>query len=153
MDVYARLMELGITLPDPPARGGLYAPMKIAGNLVFVSGHVPSLDGKPIMTGKIGADLSVEQGQQAARQVALNTLATLHSGLEDLNRIKSVVKLFGLVACADDFTQQPAVINAASQVFIDVFGDEGWHTRSAVGTNSLPGGVPVEIESIFELKD
>ena len=152
MDVYARLDELGIKLPEPPPRGGLYAPVKIAGGLAYVSGHVPSIDGKPMATGKVGAELTLEQAQQAARQVALNTLATLHAKLGDLNQIKSVVKIFGLVACSDDFTQQPAVINAASQVFIDVFGEDGWHARSAVGTNALPGGVPVEIESIFELK-
>jgi enamine deaminase RidA (YjgF/YER057c/UK114 family) len=104
------------------------------------------------MTGTVGAELTVEQAQQAARQVALNTLSSLRAVLGDLNRIKSVVKIFGLVACADDFTQQPTVINAASQVFIDVCGEDGWHARSAVGTNALPGGAPVEIESVFELK-
>jgi enamine deaminase RidA (YjgF/YER057c/UK114 family) len=152
MDIYKRLNELGIVLPAPPPRGGLYTPVRIAAGLAFVSGQGPIVDGKPLMTGKLGAGITIEQGQEAARLTAINTLAVLHDTLGDLNRIKGVVKLLALVASAEGFDQQPAVINAASQVFIDVFGEAGWHARSAMGTNELPGGIPVEIESIFELK-
>lgn len=151
MGVYERLNELGIKLPAPPPIGGLYVPVKVVGNIAFVSGHGPTIDGKPVMTGKVGSGLTIGQGQEAARLVALNILATLHEYLGDLNRIKSVVKLLGLVASADGFNEQPSVINAASQIFIDIFGEAGWHARSAMGTNELPGGIPVEIEMIFEL--
>ena len=151
------LKRLGIELPVPPARGGLYAPVRVVGKLAFVSGQVPFKDGAPLMTGALGDGpdgLSVEQGQACARQCALNTLAVLDAHFADVGGLDAVagcVKLFALVRCADDFTTQPQVVNAASQVMIDVFGDAGWHARSAVGTNALPGGVPVEIESVFEL--
>lgn len=152
MDIYTKLKELNIELPEPAAKGGLYAPVRVVGNLAFVSGQTPSKDGKFIMTGVVGDDLTLEDGQTCARLCAINTLAALHHHFGDLNKVKGCFKLFGLVRCTSEFGNQPQVINAASQVFIDVFGDEGWHARSAVGTNALPFGVPVEIETAFELK-
>jgi enamine deaminase RidA (YjgF/YER057c/UK114 family) len=130
---------------------GLYTPVKIAGNMAYVSGQGPLAEGKPICTGKVGRDVAVEQAQAAARLIALNTLALLHEYAGDLNKIKSVVKVLGFVESAEGFNEQPAVINAFSQVFVDVFGENGRHARSAVGTNELPMDISVEIESVFEL--
>ena len=151
MDIYGRLKELNIELPQAPKVMGLYVPVKIAGNMAFVSGQGPLVDGKLTCTGKVGKDVTVEQAQAAARQIAINTLAALHEYVGDLNKIKSVVKVLGFVASAEGFNEQPAVINAFSQVFIDVFGENGRHARSAVGTNELPSDISVEIESIFYL--
>ena len=152
MDIYARLKELNIELPPAPKVMGLYVPVKIAGNMAYVSGQGPLADGKIICTGKVGKDVALDQAQAAARQIALNTLAALHEYAGGLDKIKSVVKVTGFVASAEGFNDQPAVINAFSQVFADVFGESGRHARSAVGTNELPMNISVEIESIFELK-
>ena len=149
MDIYGRLKELNIELPQAPKVMGLYVPVKIIGNMVYVSGQGPLADGKFICTGKVGKDVSIEQAQAAAKQIAVNTLAALHEYIGDLNKIKAVVKVLGFVASAEGFNEQPAVINAFSQVFVDVFGENGRHARSAVGTNELPFNIPVEIESIF----
>ena len=151
MDIYERLRELDIELPQAAKVMGLYVPVKIAGNMAYVSGQGPLVDGKLTCVGKVGKDVSAEQAQAAARQIALNTLAALHEYVGDLNKIKSVVKVLGFVASAEGFNEQPAVINAFSQVFVDVFGDNGRHARSAVGANELPLDISVEIESIFEL--
>ena len=153
MDIYERLKELNIKLPVAAKAMGLYAPVKIAGNMAYVSGQGPLADGKLTCTGKVGKEVTIEQAQAAARQIAANTLAALHEYVGDLNRIKSVIKVLGFVASAEGFGQQPEVINAFSQVFVDVFGENGRHARSAVGTNELPLNIPVEIESIFELKN
>jgi len=152
MDIYKRLKELNIELPEPAKVMGLYVPVKITGNMAYVSGQGPLADGKLICTGKVGKDVGIEQAQAAARQIAVNTLAALHEHIGDLNKIKSVVKVLGFVASAEGFNEQPAVINAFSQVFVDVFGENGRHARSAVGTNELPSDISVEIESIFELE-
>jgi len=151
MDIYAKLKELNIELPEAAKVMGLYVPVKIVGNMAYVSGQGPLVDGKLTCTGKVGKDVSIEQAQAAARQIAINTLAALHEYAGGLNKIKSVVKVLGFVASAEGFNEQPAVINAFSQVFADVFGDNGRHARSAVGTNELPMNISVEIESIFEL--
>jgi enamine deaminase RidA (YjgF/YER057c/UK114 family) len=151
MDIYERLKELGIELPQAPKAMGLYVLVKITGNLAFVSGQGPLVDGKLTCVGKVGGDVTIEQAQAAARQIAINTLAILHEGIGNLNRIKSVVKVLGFVASADGFNEQPTVINAFSQVFADVFGENGRHARTAVGTNELPLNISVEIESIFEI--
>ena len=153
MDIYAKLKELEIELPQAPKVMGLYVPVKIAGNTAYVSGQGPLVDGKLTCTGKVGKDVGLEQAQSAARQIALNTLAALHEYVGDLNRIKSVVKVLGFVASAESFNEQPAVINAFSQVFVDVFGENGRHARSAVGANELPLNISVEIESVFELNE
>ena len=155
MDVYARLKELGIELPSPPPAGGIYTPIRqFADKLVYTSGAGPlNSEGISLWKGKVGSDLTLEEGQAAAKCTALNILAILHRDLGDLNRIKCLVKVLGFVACATDFYDQPKVMNAATQIFIDVFGDpEGRAARSAVGTNALPDNTPVEIELVLELK-
>ena len=152
MDIYQKLDELGIKLTATPAVMGLYVPVKIVGNLAYISGQSPMADGKLTCTGSVGKDVSIEQAQEAARLIAVNTLSLLHEQLGDLNKVKSVVKVLGFVASAEGFNEQPSVINAFSQVMIDVFGEAGRHARSAVGTNELPKGISVEIETIFELK-
>jgi len=151
MNVYENLEKLGLTLPVPPAIGGIYVPVKQVGNLLYTSGQGPSVNGKPAYTGKLGQDLTIEQGQEAARITILNTLSVLHTYLGDLNKIKNVVKLLGFVASAPNFGDQPKVINGASQLLIDIFEENGAHARSAIGTNELPGNIPVEIEAIFEI--
>lgn len=151
MDVYENLKKLNIVLPEPPPKGGLYIPVRQTGNLLYTSGAGPAVNGVSKYLGKVGADLSIEEGQAAAKIVAVNILSVLHRYLQDLNRIKQVVKILGLVASAPNFGSQPMVINGASQLFIDVFGENGQHARSAIGTNELPGNIPVEIEGIFEI--
>ncbi len=152
MDIYENLKKLGITLPEPPPLGGLYVPVKQTGSLLYCSGQGPTVKGVPIMTGKIGAELSIEQGQEAARACVVNVLSILHAFTGDLNRIAGVVKILVFVASAPGFNRQPEVANGGSQLFIDVFGEGGRHCRSAVGHNELPGDIPVELEGIFELK-
>jgi enamine deaminase RidA (YjgF/YER057c/UK114 family) len=152
MSVYENLKKLHIELPEPPAKGGIYIPVRQVGNLIFTSGVGPIVNGIPAFVGKIGKDLTIEEGELAARIVAINILSILHQFLTDLNRIKQVVKILGFVASAEKFGRQPQVINGASQLFVDVFGEIGQHARSAIGTNELPGNIPVEIEGIFEVK-
>lgn len=137
----------------PPASepGGLYVPLKQVGTLIFTSGVGPMEQGRPAVIGKVGAELTVEQGQAAARLCILNTLTRLEKHLGSLDRVKSVVKLLGFVASAPGFDRQPQVINGASQLLIDIFGEAGRHARSAIGTSELPRGIPVEIEAIFEV--
>ncbi len=151
MDVYEKLKSLSIELPAPPAKGGLYTPVRQVGSLLFISGVGPMKDNKPVFIGKLGKELTVEEGQAAARIVAINILSVLDHYLKDLNRIKQVVKILAFVASAEGFDSQPMVINGASRLFIDVFGERGEHARSAIGTNILPGNIPVEIEGIFEI--
>ena len=150
--VYTRMREKGIVLPKALAPVGLYLPVQQTGNLVFISGQGSMVDDTKI-TGRVGADLSVEEGAAAARICAINTLAALEAYLGDLNRVKRCVKILGFVASTDDFHEQAQVINSASQVFIDAFGEEGRHARSAIGSNALPLGLAVEVESIFEIEE
>ncbi len=153
MCVYEQLKSLGITLPALPPPGGLYAPAKRVGNLVYTAGQGPAVGGKPVITGKLGAERTIEEGQEAARICILNTLSILHHFLGDLNRVDNVVKLLGFVASAPGFHDQPKVINGGSQLLIDIFGEPGRHARSAIGVNELPGNISVEIEAIFAIKD
>jgi enamine deaminase RidA (YjgF/YER057c/UK114 family) len=147
-----RLEELGIQLPDPVQPMAAYVPTVRTGNLVYVSGQVPMVEGKPIHVGRLGADgLGVEQGVEAAERCAINVLAALKNELGDLSRVRRVVKLTGFVASAPDFNDQPKVVNGASELFVKVFGDSGKHARSAVGMAALPLGVPVEVEAIVEV--
>lgn len=147
-----RLNELGITLPDAPAPAANYVPYVQTGNLLFISGQVPMVNGAIEVTGKVGADVSVETAQQQARICAINILAQINAATGgDLSQVKQVVKLGGFVACADDFTNQPEVINGASDLMADLFGSAGQHARFAVGTNALPRGVCVEIDAVVEL--
>ena len=151
MGVYENLKAQGIELPEGLSAAGLYKPVNQTGNLLFVSGQ-GSIENGEFITGRVGVNMTVEQGQYAAKVCAINTLAALQAYLGDLNRIKRCVKILGFVAGADDFTEQAKVINGCSQLFIDVFGEEGRHARSAIGTNSLPLGLAVEVESIWEIE-
>jgi enamine deaminase RidA (YjgF/YER057c/UK114 family) len=149
----AKLAALGLALPAAPAPQGAYRPVVQAGRLLFLSGHLPLRDGQPAFVGRVGAELSVEEGQAAARQTALNLLATLKAHLGELRRVRRVVKLLGMVNCTEDFTQMPRVLNGASEVFIALWGEQGQHARSAVGFQAIPGGMAVEIDAIFELAE
>ncbi|ETA52528.2 endoribonuclease [Rhodobacteraceae bacterium PD-2] len=146
-----RLAELGLTLPDAPAPAANYVPYVISGNTLYVSGQV-SMGPDGFITGKLGQDLSVEEGAAAARACALSLLAQVRAACGgDLSRLKRVVKLTGFVNSTPDFADQPKVINGASDTLAEILGDAGRHARSAVSAASLPFGVAVEIEGIFEI--
>ena len=148
----ARLKELGITLPEPPAPVASYVPTVVSGNLVFVSGQVTlSADGLKYV-GKVGADISLEDGKAAARLCAVNVIAQVKAACGgDLDRVKRCVRVGVFVNATPDFTQHPEVANGASDLFQDVFGDAGKHARAAVGAGSLPRGVAAEVEAVFEI--
>jgi enamine deaminase RidA (YjgF/YER057c/UK114 family) len=150
MAVRERLSELGLELPPAPTPVASYVPVRVGGNLAFVSGMVPLEGGKPIVTGRVGESLSVEEGAQAARRCALQTLAALDQEV-GLDRVKGILKVTAFVASAEGFTEQPKVANGASDLFVEVFAEAGKHARAAVSSPSLPLGVPVEIETIAEL--
>ena len=153
MSADARLAALGIELPPAPKPVGVYKPALVVGDMVYMSGHGPLKSDKTLIKGRLGADMDQQAGYDAAKQTGLAMLATLQSHLGSLDKIERVVKLLGLVRCTDEFDQQPAVINGCSELFKAVFGDdEGVGTRSALGTNALPGGIAVEIEAILQLK-
>ena len=148
------LISQGITLPSAPKAAGMYKPMVISGNLAYLSGHLPILADGTMLVGQVGVDCSVEEGSAAARQVGLNMLATLKSGLGSLDRITQVVKLLGLVHAPESFTQHPLVVNGCSELLKEVFGDDvGVGARSAFGVSGLPGGAIIEVEGIFEIKE
>jgi enamine deaminase RidA (YjgF/YER057c/UK114 family) len=151
--VETRLKELGIELPEAPAPVANYVPYAIAGKLVFVSGQGPMRDGKLATIGKLGGEVSLEDGVAAARDCAISLLAQAKAAAGgDLDNIARCVKLLGLVNSTPDFTEQPKVINGASDLLVEVLGDAGRHARSAVGAPALPFDMAVEIEAIFELK-
>ncbi|HMB33515.1 MAG TPA: RidA family protein [Methylomirabilota bacterium] len=153
MSAEGRIKELGITLPDPPKPGGNYVPGVRVGNLLFLSGHGPSrVDGKPSARGKVGRDLSAEDGYKVAREVGVNLLGTARSMLGSLDKVKRIVKVLGMVNSAEGFGEQPKVINGFSDLMVEIFGDQGRHARSAVGMAELPSGIPVEIEMILEVE-
>jgi enamine deaminase RidA (YjgF/YER057c/UK114 family) len=153
MSAEGRIKELGITLPDPPKPGGNYVPGVRVGNLLFLSGHGPSrVDGKPSARGKVGRDLSTEDGYKVAREVGVNLLGTARSMLGSLDKVKRIVKVLGMVNSAEGFGEQPKVINGFSDLMVEIFGDQGRHARSAVGMAELPNGIPVEIEMILEVE-
>lgn len=148
-----RLKELGFELPPAPKAVGVYKPALTVGNLCHTSGHLPLLSDGSLLKGVVGKDATVEQGYEAARQAGLAILSTLNDYLGSINKVKRVVKIFGMVYCTDDFTQQPAVVNGCSELMAKVFGDDvGVGTRSAVGVAALPLGVMVEVEGIFEVE-
>ena len=152
MSAETRLKELGLELPTAPKPMGVYKPIVIAGNMAYLSGHGPLQPNGKLITGRLGLDMDVEAGYAAAQVTGLGILATLQLGLGSLDKVKRLVKLLGLVRSTDGFDQQPAVINGCSELFRDVFGeDAGVAARSALGTNSLPGDIAVEIEAIFEV--
>jgi enamine deaminase RidA (YjgF/YER057c/UK114 family) len=148
----AKLVELGLQLPPAPAPKGVYKPLVVLGNLVYTSGHLPVDAAGGLVTGRLGEQLDVDAGYRAAQLAALNILASLRKEFGSLDRVQQVVKVLGAVNCTPDFTQQPAVINGCSELFAAVFGPEaGVGARSAIGVNTLPLGVPVEIEAIFQI--
>ncbi|MCF2589097.1 RidA family protein [Brevibacterium sp. UCMA 11752] len=148
-----RIAELGLTLPDVAVPAGVYVPALRTGNYVYTSGQLPVVDGKLPATGHIGSDVDLETGYDLARTAGLNALAAIAGVIGDLDKIVRVVKVTGFVNSADDFTQQPSVINGVSELYGEIFGDRGQHTRSAVGVNTLPLGTPVEVEVIVEVED
>ncbi|QHE91955.1 RidA family protein [Pandoraea fibrosis] len=150
MSVYDKLKQLGIELPSAGAPAAAYVMSAQTGNTVFLSGHLPKKDGK-IWTGKLGQDVSVDEGKAAARAVAIELIATLHAHTGDLNKVKRVVKLMSLVNSTQEFTDQHLVTNGASELIAEVFGDAGKHARSAFGVAQIPLGACVEIELIAEL--
>jgi enamine deaminase RidA (YjgF/YER057c/UK114 family) len=148
-----RVQELHLTLPPAPKPVAVYKPAVRVGNLLYVSGHGPLKADKTLILGKVGKDLTLDQGKEAARQTGLAILATLKDTLGSLGKVKRLVKAFGMVNCTDDFTDQPKVINGFSELMNDVFGDDaGVGARSAVGHNALPNGMAVEVEAIFEVE-
>lgn len=150
-DAESRLAELGITLPPAPAPAASYIPVLRAGDLLYVSGQVASAESDLVATGRLGAEVDVETGRACARQCAVNVLAQLRQELGDLARVRQFVKLTVFVASAADFTQAHLVANGASELFTQVFGDDGRHARSAVGVATLPLGSPVEVEAIVQV--
>ena len=146
------LAQLGLKLPEPPEAKGLYKPLVICGSLAYTSGHLPIEPDGRIVTGRVGESLDQEAGHRAAMMAGLGILATLRSQLGTLDHVRRLVKLLGVVNCTPEFQAQPAVLNGASELFADVFGPEaGVGARSAIAAPSLPLGVPVEIEAIFEI--
>jgi enamine deaminase RidA (YjgF/YER057c/UK114 family) len=148
-----KLKELVHTLPGQGTPGGNYVPAVTTGNLVYTAGHVARRPDGSLVAGKLGADLTVEEGYEAARITALNLLGSLKAEIGDLDRVTRVVKLLCMVNSAPDFGQQPAVANGASDLLVEIFGDKGKHARSAVGMAGLPNGVCVEIEMIVEVSE
>jgi len=153
MSAEARLVELQLSLPTPPKPVATYLPAVRHGDLLYVSGHGPYQSDGTLITGKLGGGLDVDAGKAAARQVGLAILATLKANLGSLDRVVRLIKALGLVNGTPDFTDQPKVINGFSDLMVEVFGDAGKGARSAVGAPSLPGGIAVEIEAIFQVRD
>lgn len=148
-----RLKELGVTLMEPTKPMANYVKAVRTGNLVYLAGHGPSKADGTYITGKVGKDLTVEQGTEAARQTGIALLSTLKAEIGDLNKVKRIVKVLGMVNCTEGFTEQPKVINGFSDLMVQVFGEKGKHARSAVGMYALPQNIAVEIEMIVEIED
>ncbi len=152
MTIENNIKKLNLQIPDAPSPVGAYVAFKKSEKLIFISGQLPLTSDGKLIKGKIGKDLSIEDGQKAARLCAINILAQLKKAVSgDLNKVKSCVKITGFVNSTDEFIDQPKVINPASELLSSVFGDNGKHARAAVSTNSLPLGVAVEIDAIFEI--
>jgi enamine deaminase RidA (YjgF/YER057c/UK114 family) len=152
MSAEARLKELGIVLPSVPTPVANYVPFRLVGNLLYLSGQGPRDDQGKQLTGKVGKDVTVEEGYRRARLVGLGLLAATRQALGSLDRVDFIVKLLGMVNAVPEFTDQPKVINGCSDLFVEVFGDAGRHARSAVGMGSLPSQISVEIEAILAIK-
>jgi len=151
MSYESKIKEIGLTLPAPPKPVANYVPVVRAGDLLFLSGVLPSRDGQLICTGKLGQGITIEQGMEAAKVAALNALAIVRSEVGSLDRVKRVVKMVGHIASAPGFTDQPQVLNGASDLLVAVFGEAGRHARVAVGAAELPRQAPVEIELIVQV--
>jgi len=152
MSAEARLKELGIVLPSVPTPVANYVPYRLVGNLLYLSGQGPRDEKGASLTGKVGKDVTVEEGYRRARLIGLGLLAAARHALGSLDRVDFVVKLLGMVNAVPEFTDQPKVINGCSDLLVEVFGDAGRHARSAVGMGSLPGQISVEIEAILAVK-
>jgi enamine deaminase RidA (YjgF/YER057c/UK114 family) len=148
-----QLARLEIELPSAPKPMGVYSPIVVVGDMAYLSGHGPLNSDNSLTIGRVGDDLSLEEGYQAARQTGLAMLATLRAHLGTLDRVERVVKITGMVHATPEFTQHPAVINGCSELLAEVFGPLGVAARSAVGMNSLPAGMAVEIEGIFQVRE
>jgi len=151
-EVEKKLQKIGVDIPNMPKPSGSYVPAVQTGKLVYTSGQGSKKNGILVYKGKLGKDLTVEEGYEAAKISIINCLAILKGHLGSLDRVKRIVKLLGFVACVPEFDQQPSVINGASDLLIEIFGEKGRHARSAIGTNILPFGTPVEIEMIVEVE-
>ena len=147
-----KLNDLGINIPEAPKPAAVYVPAKRVGNLVYTSGQDCRVNGKLLYEGKVGSDLTIEQGYEASRQTMINCLAVLKGEIGDLNRVKQVVKLLAFVNSAPGFVEQPYVINGASELLEEIFGEKGKHARSAISSNELPFNTPVETEMIVEIE-
>ena len=153
MTFESKIKELGIVLPEATAPVGSYVATKIVGNLLYISGQISINENGELIKGKVGKDLDTQAGYNAAKRCALSIVAQVKNACEDdLTKVKSCIKLTGFVNSTDDFTEQPKVINGASDLIASIFGNDGMHTRAAVSANSLPLGVSVEVDAIFELK-
>jgi len=155
MEVEKKLAEMGLSLPPTPTPVANYIPAVRSGNLLFVAGHGPGVlkDGKlEYIRGKLGRDLNVEQGYEAAKQVTLNILQSIKGVIGDLDKVRRIVKVLGFVNCVEDFPDQPKVINGCSDLLVALYGERGRHARSAVGMNQLPFGIAVEIEMVVEVE-
>jgi enamine deaminase RidA (YjgF/YER057c/UK114 family) len=150
-DPHERMKASGIELPPCPRPAGAYAPGKVFGSLAFASGQTPTRDGVPAYRGRVGTELGLEDGYAAARLAALNCVAELEAVCGDLRRVESILKVNGYVAASEEFEEQPAVVNGASDLLRAIFGDPGVHARTAIGVQSLPGGAPVEVELVASL--
>jgi enamine deaminase RidA (YjgF/YER057c/UK114 family) len=151
MSYEAQVKALGLSIPQTPRPAANYVPAVQSGNLIFASGQTPTVEGKLSVKGKLGREVSIEQGQQAARVALLNCLAAVRSITGSLDAIKRIVKLNGYVASAEGFGAQPQVVNGASLLLEEIFGDAGKHARASIGVAELPGGAPVEVELIVEV--
>ena len=147
------IKNLGLNIPDLPKALANYVPYKIVGKTMYISGQAPVKDGELIYKGKVGSDITVEDGIEAAKLCVLNIIAGVKTGIEgDWDKLDSFVKLTGYVNCQNNFTDQPKIINGASDMLVDIFGDQGRHSRVAVGSNALPLGIAVEIDAVVQLK-
>ena len=152
MNALENIKKLNLEIPDAPAPVGAYVAYKKVGNLLYISGQLPISNEGKIIKGKIGKDLTLEDGQKASKYCAINIIAQVKKALNgDLDKVKNCIKITGFVNSTDSFTDQPKVINPASEILSTIFGDNGKHTRAAVSSNSLPLGAAVEIDAIFEI--
>ncbi|NIO03914.1 MAG: RidA family protein [Proteobacteria bacterium] len=152
MKAEKKLKEMGLELPPAVKPVANYVPAVRAGDLVFLSGHGPFREDGALITGRVGSDLTLEEGYEAARRVALGLLASLKEEIGDLDKVRRVIKLLGMVNSTHDFGDQSKVINGASDLLVEVFGEKGKHARSAVGMNALPMNIPVEIEMVVQIE-
>ncbi len=153
MIIEKKLEEMGLSLPELPAPSGLYVPARRVGNLIYIAGQTPDAHGKRQFVGVVGEDLTIEEGKKSARVSALNILAVLKAELGDLDKVKQFVQITSYVRCAKGFTDHPAVIDGASELFRDLYGEAGLAARLAIGTNELPGGSATEIMAVVEAEE